>query len=460
MKQKNKVIKFLASLKLAVIILISFSVIIAVGTIVESRFDAIAAKKLVYDTFWMYFIMIALIVNLTAVIVDRWPWQKRHMSFIFAHVGIIILLFGGFLTMQWGLDGSMRIPIGGKSSFVTTQDTEINVYSSFDGDRYTRIFGSAVDFFRKHPTTENPFIIPALDTELKIIDYKDYVLPNRKVKPDTDKKMGSALRFQIRNDRVNVVEWLVQKRKGALAQQNFGPAKVFLGEIPKSGDGTNSIYFNPVSDTKIEYATFKKDSDKVFKKGVLEEGSEFDTGWMGLVVKVLRFYPIAKEEWDVEVKDRPTPLTTPAIKIKFNDKERWALLNDTLQFFTDNAVYILNYGNSQIDLKSQFGNDFNVELKNFEIDRYQGTMRAMAYKSFVSLPGIEKAEISMNEPLKYNGLTFYQSSFQEDPPGRPIASIFSVNHDPGRPLKYIGSILISLGIIMLFWFKKIGTKKN
>ena len=92
------------------------------------------------------------------------------------------------------------------------------------------------------------------------------------------------------------------------------------------------------------------------------------------------------------------------------------------------------------------------------MDRYQGTMRAASYESDVQVKqnGVsgEKTTISMNEPLKYNGFTFYQSSFQQDDFGRPTMSILSVNRDPGRPWKYLGSLLIVLGAIHLFYFKR------
>jgi hypothetical protein len=65
----------------------------------------------------------------------------------------------------------------------------------------------------------------------------------------------------------------------------------------------------------------------------------------------------------------------------------------------------------------------------------------------------------MNEPMKKAGLTFYQSSFQEDEKGQPTHSVFSVNKDPGRFLKYLGSLLIFLGIFMLFYFKDIYSEK-
>ena len=57
----------------------------------------------------------------------------------------------------------------------------------------------------------------------------------------------------------------------------------------------------------------------------------------------------------------------------------------------------------------------------------------------------------MNEPLQHLGFTLYQSSYQETPQG--YLSIFSVGKDPGRPAKYFGSILLVLGIIIMYTYK-------
>jgi hypothetical protein len=66
--------------------------------------------------------------------------------------------------------------------------------------------------------------------------------------------------------------------------------------------------------------------------------------------------------------------------------------------------------------------------------------------------------VSMNEPMKYGGFTFYQASYVDAQP-RPTTSIFSVNQDPGRWLKYLGSLLIVLGSIWLFGMKYVTKKK-
>mgnify|MGYP003510608172 CR=1 FL=1 len=136
----NKKIRFLASLRLAVMVICSIAIITAVGTIVESKYDAAAAKKLVYDSIYMTIIMSVFAINLIAVIVDRYPWQLRHLSFIFAHVGILCIMLGQLVTNQFGIDGSMRVGIGDENRFVSLPNTDVTVYSSFDVNNYSKIY--------------------------------------------------------------------------------------------------------------------------------------------------------------------------------------------------------------------------------------------------------------------------------------------------------------------------------
>ncbi len=452
----RRVIKTLASLKLAVVVIAAIACVIAVGTIVESKYDAMAAKKLVYETFWMYTVMGVLAMNLIAVMIDRWPWQRRHTPFVFAHIGILILMTGAIITQKYGLDGSIRVGIGESNQYVIVPETDILVYSSFDGDRYTKLAEQSVDFFTKPPTAQKPLVVAGYNSDVKFTEYKAYVIPSRKVVAPKvpNGRRGSALRFQIQNAniKVNVIEWMVQRRPSELVTHDFGPARLHLGPVPAKGQGANEIYFTPdAARGGLKYVVFQKNSEKPLKSGFVKEGDVFNPGWkMPIEVRALRYLPEAEEEWDLQDRESPTPLTTSAVKVEFNGQDHWMLLNDTLKLFTEDAVYIVSYGNRRLDL------GFPIKLGNFEVGRYQGTAKAMAYKSKVEVPGlIGPQEISMNEPLKYRGYTIYQASFQEDPnTQKPTASIFSVNQDPGRWIKYFGSLIIVLGIIMLFYFRQ------
>lgn len=444
----KKFLKFTASVKLAVPIIISLATLIAAGTIVESKYNAEIASKLVYRTPWMFLVLGLLSFNLIMVMVDRWPWKRRHTSFILAHIGILMLLAGSWITMEYGLDGSLRVPVGQKNRWISLSNTDLVLWSSFDGDRLTKLSDQEVDFFMK-PPSKYPVSLSTDSGPIRVTDYKPFVLPSKHIVASKLEKAGAALRFQIQNPHVNVIEWLFQERPGEFVSHNFGPARIHMGVPPQGWQPQgNEIYLNVLPSGEIEYHQFAKNDVDPKTKGKIKEGQGFSTGWMGLEFKVLRVIPKAEETWDFKELSGPTEVSTSALEVEFMGNKRWLQRNDMLRFFTDKGVYILTYGSRRVDL------GFDLFVKKFEIGRYQGTMRAASYQSLVEVPGAGEHMISMNEPLKYDGKTIYQASFEDGPDGKPVASIFSINQDPGRWLKYLGSLVISLGIVYLFYDRR------
>lgn len=446
----KKVLKFLSSLKMAVIVICSIAIMTAIGTFVEAKYDAAAAKKLVYDSIYMTIVMGVLATNLIAVMWDRWPWKLRHISFIFAHVGILCIMIGQLVTSQFGMDGSMRVGIGDENRFVSLPFTDVTVYSSFDGTNYSKMYEKEVDFFRHPPSAEKPFEILKDKSSIKFTNYYPYALSSRETIASDNERLGAGVKIQLNNGMANFIEWLVQRNPTHVVSIDLGPLKVHLGTIPPVGMGLNEIYMQ-VEGNKIRYALFGKDNIDPKKVGVIEEGQSIATGWMNLEFRILRYLPKAEEKWKVVPRDQPTPLTSEAVEVEYLGKRHWILLNDTVKLFGENVVYFVSYANRRLDI------GFPILLNEFHMEKYEGTGRAMSYRSVVAIPGIGTQEISMNEPLKHNGLTIYQASFQDGPMGQPVASVFSINKDPGRWLKYLGSLIMTLGIIFLFYFRKFGT---
>lgn len=458
----NKIIKALASLKLAVVVIIALATMTAWGTFVEARYnDAEAAAKIVYNSPLMYAIMGVFAINLIAVMVDRWPWRERHVGFILAHIGLLLLMLGAVLTKWYGVDGSMTIQLGETSKQVVVGETDLTLYSSMDAARYTKIDDREVDFFRHRPSDASPYTVMMPQGSLKVIKYFPYALRDEKIIESGDDQTGAALRYQIQNKFVNQTDWLLQPAPGRMAVKDFGPAQVVFGKIQGEVDRTrNTIVLTPNGD-KIDYEIHTARDPEHVKKGSASAGDTIQTGWMGeLVVKLLKYIPHAKQQVTFNETDSATPLTTGAILVEFTPDtkakptQHWLALNSMLKLFTDQAVYILTYANRRLNL------DFTMQLEKFHVGRYQGTMTASSYESQVNVSDMVGTKtISMNEPLKHAGFTFYQSSFSEDEQGRPIASVLSVNRDPGRWVKYIGCLLIVFGSIHLFYFKRKSSKK-
>lgn len=453
--RNNKVLSFLASVKMAVIIIIGLATISAVGTIYEARFDAEVAQKLVYKSVWMYIVMGTLCVNLIAVMASRWPWKPRHTGFLLAHIGIITTLVGSVLTQRYGVDGSMSLQEGGSNRYVSVSERELAVYASLDGQSYRPLHQKATDFFMNPPEKE-PLKINIGSKVLEVTDYHHYAIRESKIVPSEKESDGPAVRFQLQNERVNMSRWLNKPAQKPFESINLGPARVTLATGEYVPQSENEIVLKPIQgEDKLAYEIHSRRSDTV-QRGEVTGGDMVETGWMGLQLRVLRYMPEAREEVTYQPMEKPTPITTSAIKVTFDGEDHWIGVNSLLRLFTDDAVYVVSYGNRRLDV------GVPLTLKDFRIGRYQGTMRAASYESEVSVPELGDVVISMNEPLKHKGFTFYQASFEQDASGQPTASILSVNYDPGRPLKYLGSFIIVLGSIILFYFKrfKLGSKSK
>lgn len=464
-KSSNKLVRglemvfdFMASLKLAVITIVALAIISAVGTIYESNYDRVYAQKLVYHSKWMWMIMATLAVNITAVMVDRWPWKRHHISFILAHVGILLLLAGSVVTFFTGLDGSMVFEIGGNNRYIQLQGDELAIYSSLDGKKYRTLYQKQFDFFNrnfeKNPISiELPDVVDDGNSKVLINGYINFGLPEQKIVKSKEATGNFAIQFLIEGSRANQSAWLFKDKSKMFDNFQLGPASVTLANYEYERVDENEIIFkNKNSD--LLYEIYKKGQAQPTASGVYKKGEVISTGWMDFKVRVLNFYPEAEEDLKFVKQEKPSGQTTSALLLEYKGKKYQLGHNRPLKIFGSDKVHVLTYSSVRYDV------GFDMKVVDFQVGRYQGTSRAKTYESTVKVEGeVEPVVISMNEPMKKAGLTFYQSSFQEDETGRPTHSVLSVNKDPGRFLKYLGSLLIFLGIFMLFYFKDIYAEK-
>ena len=111
-----------------------------------------------------------------------------------------------------------------------------------------------------------------------------------------------------------------------------------------------------------------------------------------------------------------------------------------------------------VKLKLEFGSKiikmpFVLKLKDFQIERYPGSMAPSSYASEISVVDGAKSfdyRIYMNHPLNYGGYKFFQSSYDKDERG----TILSVNKDPGKWPTYIGYILLALALLLNLFDKR------
>ncbi|MEI8313819.1 MAG: cytochrome c biogenesis protein ResB [Verrucomicrobiota bacterium] len=121
-------------------------------------------------------------------------------------------------------------------------------------------------------------------------------------------------------------------------------------------------------------------------------------------------------------------------------------------------VVSLNGRQYELTLRPErFYKPFNLHLVEFRHDKYPGTDIPKNFSSRVRVQRPDTGEdrevlIYMNNPLRYNGDTYYQASFDTDNQG----TVLQVVHNPSWLTPYFSCVLVGLGLVWQFLRHLIG----
>lgn len=473
----------LISLKLAVLVIASLALTLSVATILESLHDSKTAQYFVYRAPWFYGLLGLLGLNILAVALSRLPWKRKHTPFLMAHAGILMILTGSWITYRDGLDGSLQVSEGEMNSAVELDQHVLvmkegedvrtvpfdwmpaSVAEGFKGREFPE-FGIRVDQFIPDAEARVRFVeVPATAAEKSAPAIQIKIL---------GAPMGGAPEF-----------WLWAGDAG-WSSQKLGPARFLIRKEARSDldpmatdSGEARFDFVATRDGGLSFESTSVRGEK--KKGKidlsrLKAGSPpliLEPGWrMPIRIQLRAFLANSANRTDyAPVKVKPqgmgTAIPQPAIRISLTENPEsklWLGLGDRADFTgRDGIRRLIGYYPKRVVLP------FGIQLDRFDLKHNPGTMDPASYSSYVRVvdqirkPGsgeeLPVHHITMNEPLESKGYTFYQASYIPDVP-RPVTTILSVNHDPGRGLKYWGSILLILGSISLYLVKVVQRKRT
>jgi hypothetical protein len=553
--QTNPVTRFLASLKLAFVSMGALAVILAVGTFVESRYNADMARLVLYDQWYFRLVLLLLFLNILMAVVVRLPLRRDQYPFGCIHLGMLTLLVGAFTTQMGGLDGSMEIPEGSASMAVRLPETVLRSYVNeqlADEARVDRRLGrvegdlgpvpgmpapaprilESIPFSKTYqrvvpdslggpvvelalltggpePSTmrlglENPLISPREDLGLMAVSLERATsaaafLDTNSSSPASFKLVCRAGRDSLHLSladlvpnrskqagalRLEVLEFLPDAQIGERGLVNKSPnlnnpavrlrvslgdsgwEEILYGRVPEfrfSGDSRPEVSwkvdFQPAggaSATPLLRLGFAGDTllarceqdGRVLSTFRVPLGKDLALPFGVLRMSVGAWEPRGNlRDSCVEVDPAPgKDLPPPAIRLGEGPwgAPRWIPMGGVFTWNEHGLRRAISYEGRRVALP------FGIRLDRFRIGKDPGTNQAATYESFVTVVDsagapLDSARIAMNEPLKRGGFTFYQASFvQED--GRPATTVLSVNRDPGRAIKYFGSLLIVLSI--------------
>ncbi len=455
----EKIFGILCSLKIAVLVILSLAASLAAGTIIESIYDTPTSQYWIYRARWFHGILALLGVNIFCVAMSRFPWKKRHTPFLLAHLGILTLLAGSWMTEQLGVDGNLRVSEGETASVVEL-DTAALVISESD-----QVKAIPIPWIpRGVPFQMIDLAAHGLPYDIKVdrfLTHADAVVsfvPGESA-PGIGVKAAPAIRIRIVGGPMGISEdiWLWE---GAPAWQTVqaGPAQLSLGVSEGAHPLQNpktALHFTLENNGSLSYVARSSAGSQVrgnLRKGHIV-GEVIHPGWkMDVTVTVTEWVPRAIPQTiykPARIQQGPQAPSS-AIHMMAATTDVWLGLGDR-------AVLELNHREISIGYYSRrFVLPFSLRLERFTVEHDQGTLNPASYASRVSVLGSpsipshsQEENISMNEPLHMNGYTIYQASYEDADP-RPVTSIFAVSRDPGRPWKYLGSLLIVLGSILLF----------
>ncbi len=446
----KKILDIIASTKLTAVLFLVFGTSMAVATFIENDYGTQTARALVYNAWWFESIMLIFVINFIYNIKKYRLLRKEKMWVLMFHLSFIFIIIGAGITRYISFEGMMPIKEG-ETSHVILSD-KIYLEAQIDDNK----------------DQKSPIYKPML---LSKIGSNDFEI-------NTDFK-GTQVKIAYVNYIANVTQKLEASDTGDLfihlVESGSGSRQdhyIKNGETIDVNGGT--ISFNKFIDGAIN---FTSDTNGALKILAPLEGDfmRMADKFLGKVAKdslqeyqLRSLYTFGQLRFVV-----PEPPIKGAIKEVSGDKKQFfqdllevaVTVNGKTQnaklyggkYFVENQKVVsleglnirLNYGAKQIEVP------FSIKLRDFQLDRYPGSMSPKSYASEVTVIDKDKVfdfRIFMNHVLDYKGYKFFQSSY--DITSTYEETRLSVNHDFwGTWITYFGYSFLYLGLILIFFTK-------
>jgi cytochrome c-type biogenesis protein CcsB len=436
----NKFFKILSSpITMAVLLLLS-AFFMGLATFIENDFGAAAAKRAVYNAWWFEALLLLLALNFTGAIFTRKLYKRNKWPVFVFHVAFIIILLGAGVTRHIGYEGIMHIREGESSNKILMQEKALKIRVN-DQKSYTYF----LDYDNVHEKSFSD------DVNINGVNYEI----------ELSTTLNAAAEKAIESeDGVPTIGFI-------LAGRTFrGFTYIQKGEVKQLGDLRIS-FLDSISDSDINFSmqqdSFYMESNVVMTMSDMDNNKEssFVKGKQplgtGKLYQAKRTNLVVKETFNsanigtTPVNSKTNQNSIPALvfNIKTDNEEQQIAVQESQEFQNKetsvkfgNTVLHFAYGYNVIELP------FEIYLKDFEIERYPGSMSPSSFSSHVTVyqEGQEPHpyHIYMNNILQMGGYRFYQSSYDKDEKG----TVLSVNHDGlGTTITYVGYFFLILGLL-------------
>jgi cytochrome c-type biogenesis protein CcsB len=451
----KKIISFIGSIlfstRLMALLFISFSVAMAAGTFIESKYNTDTARIMIYNSWWFEAIMFFFLINFIGNIKRYQLWKKEKWATLTLHFSFIFILIGAFITRYIGHEGMMPIREGETSKEFFSDKTFLTVF--IDG----QYLGET-----KRKTHEKPLILSAATNNNFSIDgtfdqtdyevgYQNFIMgATETVVPDKNGiqylKMvesggGERHDHYLKSGEVvnyhNVLFALNNFTQGAININTEG--KAFTIQAPFEGD------FMRMADQLKGKVAINTVQPLMLRSLYNLGGAQF----------VFPDQPMNGRVDFVSNNDYKDKTTDDALILKVssgNEEQVVTLLGSKGKMGVPQTVKVGDLDFTLIFGSKIYNTPFDVKLNDFIAKKYPGTEKSFsAFESKVQVSDETKTfdyHIYMNNILDYKGYRLFQASFDEDEKG----TVLSVSHDFwGTWITYIGYFLLYFAMMAILF---------
>jgi hypothetical protein len=125
--------EFFASLKLAVVLILSVAILLGTATFVEANYGTAAVGFLIYHTWGFAALLSLLALNIFCAAAIRFPWKRHQTGFVITHIGLLTLLAGSAISDRGSVNSQMLVYLGDSNQLAIDMDQSILSVSNIPG---------------------------------------------------------------------------------------------------------------------------------------------------------------------------------------------------------------------------------------------------------------------------------------------------------------------------------------
>ena len=419
----KKVADFLFSTRLTGILFLLFAAAMAISTFIENDYGTQSAKALVYNAWWFELIMLILMVNFIGNIKKYDLWQRKKYPVLMLHLSFILIILGAGITRYISYEGIMPIYEGETTNKMLSDKAYVDIHIDDDEEQKAPLYEHYL-FASTYGNSSN-FIY-------NTSKFLNWIRGGNNFSIKTDFK-GDPVEVNYVNYIPNAYEEF---------QANDGGVH-YLKIVESGGGGRHDHYIKAgqtinMHNTLFSFENPTEGAINIFSQNdTLRITSPFEGSYMimasqtqGEVVKdsvqvfnLRSLYQIGNSQFVIPLPavkggmnlvsgdkdEHPRDMLEVEVVTK-NTKQNIQLFGNALSvsapkvFTQDGLNFRLNYGSKQFQIP------FSVKLRDFQLERYPGSMSPKSYASEITVidgDNIFDFKIFMNHVLDHKGYRFF-----------------------------------------------------